>query len=84
MLKQENVECLKQANRVIKKAIKEKSQISQGNYIHYLVENNDKYMPIAWQSKCIRRVVKNTLTAETLAILSLYFFIENSYWRCYN
>ena len=27
MLKQENVECLKQANRVVKKAKKEKSQI---------------------------------------------------------
>ena len=86
MLKQENVKCLKQANRVVKKSKKKKkSQIdipdlgnleqlkvvayndasfgsltdgsSQGGYALFLVGNNDKYMPIAWQSKHIRRVV---------------------------
>ena len=98
MLKQENVKCLKQANRVVKKA-KKKSQIdiadlgnleqlkivaisdtsfgnvtgggSQGSNILFLVGNNDKYMPITWQSKRIRRVIKSTLAAETFAIIDL-------------
>ena len=96
MLKQENVECLKQANRVVKK---KKSHInipdlgnlkhlkivaysdasfgnltdgsSQGGYIIFLVGSNDKYMPIAWQSKCVRRVVKSTLAAEILAMVDM-------------
>ena len=96
MLKQENVECLKQANRVVKK---EKSRIdipdlgnleqlkivaysdasfgnltdggSQGGYILFLVGNNDKHMPIAWQSKSIRRIIKSTLAAETLTMVDL-------------
>ena len=37
----------------------------------FLVRNNDKYMPIVWQSKCIRSVVKSTLAAETLAMVGL-------------
>ena len=39
-------------------------------------------MPIARQSKCIRRVVKSTLAEETLAMIDLAeacIFIENSY-----
>ena len=36
-----------------------------------MVGNNDKYMPIAWQSKRIRRVVKSTRAAETLAMVNL-------------
>ena len=99
MLKQENVECLKQANRVVKKAKKERSHIdipdlenlkhlkivaycdasfgsltdegSQGGYIIFLVGSNDKYMPIAWQSELVRRVVKSTLAAETQAIIDM-------------
>ena len=99
MLKCENVECLKQANRVVKKAKKEKSHIdipdlgnlkplkivaysdasfgnltdggSQGGYIIFLVGSNDKYMPIVWQSKRVRRVVKSTLAAETLAMVDM-------------
>ena len=95
MFKQENVECLKQANR----AKKEKSQIdipdlgnlkhlkivaysdasfgnltdggSQGGYIIFLVGSNDKYMPTAWQSKHVRRVVKSTLAVETLAMVDM-------------
>ena len=43
----------------------------QGGYIHFLVGNNDKYMPIAWQSKSISRVIKRTLAAETLAMVDL-------------
>lgn len=36
-----------------------------------MVGNNNKYMPIAWQSKRIRRVVKSTLAAETLAMVDM-------------
>ena len=99
MLKHENVECLKLAYRVVKKAKKEKSHIdipdlgnlkhlnigaysdtsfgnltdggSQGGYVIFLVVSNDKYMPIAWQSKRVRRVVKSTLAAETLALVEM-------------
>ena len=99
ILKQENVESIKQANRTVKKAKKEKSQIdipdlgnpehlqivaysdasfanlkdggSQGGYIIFLLGSNNKYMPIAWQSKRIRRVVKSTLAAETLAMVDM-------------
>ena len=55
---------------------------SQGGYMYFLVGNNDKYMPIAWQSKRIRRVIKTTLAAESLSMVDLaeacIFFIENS------
>ena len=99
ILKQENVDCIRQINRTIKKAKKEKSQIhipnlgnpkllqiiaysdasfanptdggSQGGYIIFLVGNNNQYMPIAWQSKRIKRIVKSTLGAETLAMVDL-------------
>lgn len=99
ILKQSNVECIKHANRVVKKAKKEKSQVdipdlgdlshlkivaysdasfanltdggSQGGYIIFLVGNNHKYTPITWQSKRIRRVVKSTLAAETLAMVDM-------------
>ena len=98
-IKQKKVECIKQLNRIIKKAKKEKSQIvipdlgsleniklvgfsdasfanlkdggSQGGYIIFVVGDNKKYMPIAWQSRRIRRVVKSTLAAETLAMVDL-------------
>ena len=93
------MECIKQINRTIKKAKKEKSQIhipnlgnpkllqiiaysnasfanvtdggSQGGYIIFLVGNNNQYMPIAWQSKRIKRIVKSTLGAETLVMVDL-------------
>ena len=99
ILKQKNVDCLKQINRTIKKAKKEKSQVdipdlgnpdhlritaysdasfanlndggSQGGYIIFLVGSNNKYMPIAWQSKRIKRIVKSTLAAETLAMVDM-------------
>ena len=98
-IKQKKVDCIKQLNRIIKKAKKEKSQIvipdlgnleniklvgysdasfanlgdggSQGGYIIFVVGDNKKYMPIAWQSRRIRRVVKSTLAAETLAMVDL-------------
>ena len=99
ILKQENVECIKQINRTIKKAKREKSQIyipdlgntellqiiaysdasfanlsnggSQGGYVIFLQGMNKQYMPIVWQSKRIKRIVKSTLAAETLAMVDL-------------
>ena len=43
--------------------------VSQGGYIIYLVGNNNQYVPISWQSRRIRRVVKSTHAAETLAMV---------------
>ena len=45
--------------------------VSQGGYIIFLVGNNNQYMPIAWQSQRIKRIVKSTLGAETLAMVDL-------------
>ena len=42
---------------------------SQGSYLLFLVGSNNKYIPIAWQSKFIRRVVKSKQAAETLAMV---------------
>ncbi len=39
--------------------------------VYSLLVTNDKYLPIAWQSKCIRRVIKSTLAAGTLAMVNL-------------
>ena len=41
---------------------------SQLGYLILLVGNNGKCSLINWQSKCIKRVVRSTLAAETLAI----------------
>ena len=41
---------------------------SQGGYITFLLGENKRYAPIAWQSKRIPRVVKSTPAAETLAL----------------
>ena len=99
ILKLENVECIKQINRTVKKAKKEKCQIdipdlgnptsiqivaysdasfanltdggSQGGFIIFLLGNNNRYMPIAWQSKRVKRIVKSTLAAETLAMVDM-------------
>ena len=40
---------------------------SQGAFIIFLYGNN-KYAPIAWTSRKLKRVVKSTLSAETLAL----------------
>ena len=84
-------------NKTLKKAKKEKSQISipdlgnlekvkivvysdasfanlmdggsQGGYVIFLQGETGKYLPISWQSKRIKRVVKSTLAAETLAMV---------------
>ena len=41
---------------------------SQGGYFGFLVGENGKCALISWQSKRIRRVVKSSLAAETLAV----------------
>ena len=41
---------------------------SQGGFIIFLTDH-DKRCPIFWQTKRIRRVVKSTLSAETMALL---------------
>ena len=42
---------------------------SQGGYISFIVDKNGTYSPIAWQSRKIRRTVKSTIAAESLAAL---------------
>ena len=42
---------------------------SQGGYVIFLVDHNGMKCPLSWQSKKVRRVVKSTLAAETLALL---------------
>ena len=41
---------------------------SAGGFIIFLVGENGKSCPLAWEAKKIRRVVKSTLAAETLAV----------------
>ena len=41
---------------------------SQGRMIVFIEGSNGKYMILTWQSRKLRRVVKSTLTAETLAL----------------
>ena len=42
---------------------------SQGAFISFLIDKDGAYCPLAWQSKRIRRVVNNTLAAETLTVV---------------
>ena len=52
---------------------------SQGGYIIFLRDERGKRCPIAWQSRKIRRVVKSTLDAETLALVEgaeVCFYIQ--------
>ena len=44
-------------------------QGSQGGYIIFLCDGGDRKCPLYWQSRKIRRVVKSTLAAETLALV---------------
>ena len=39
---------------------------SQGGFITYLVDNQENCMPLMWQSKRLKRVVKSAMAAETL------------------
>ena len=52
---------------------------SQGGMVVFIVGSNGKYMPLTWQSRKLRRIAKNTLTAETLAlqeVLEVAFMIK--------
>ena len=42
---------------------------SQGGFIIFLKDVNNRRCPIYWESRKIRRVVKSTLAAETLALI---------------
>ena len=42
---------------------------SQGGFVIFLQDSNLKKCPILWKSRKIRRVVKSTLAAETLALV---------------
>ena len=42
---------------------------SQGAYMTFLIDNVGVYVPIAWQSRRVRRVVKSTVAAECLAAI---------------
>ena len=42
---------------------------SQGAYITFLIDSTGLYVPIAWQSRRVRRVVKSTVAAECLAAI---------------
>ena len=44
---------------------------SQGGYVLFWVGSKNEYMPIAWQSKCCRRVVNSILAAKTLAMVDM-------------
>lgn len=50
---------------------------SQGGFIIFLADERGKRCPIMWKSKKIRRVVKSTLAAETLALLEM---AESAYY----
>ena len=45
-----------------------KGNASQGGFIIFLYRNENLFSPIAWKSLKIKRVVKSTLAAETLAL----------------
>ena len=56
---------------------------SQGGYVIFMVDSNGLCAPIEWQSVRIRRVVRSTLAAETLAMadaLDAAILIE-SMWK---
>jgi hypothetical protein len=42
---------------------------SQGGYVVFIVDRCGRKCPVTWQSRRVRRVVKSTLAAETLALL---------------
>ena len=53
---------------------------SQGGYVIFLSNSDSSVViPIAWQSRRVRRVVKSTLAAETLALVDA---AETSFWIC--
>ena len=60
---------------------------SQGGFIRYLVDNQENCMPLMWQSKRFKRVVKSAMAAETLIQLEAAeagFGISNVITEIYN
>ena len=56
-----------------------KSGASQGGFVIFLC-GSEKFSPTAWKSRKLKRVVKSTLSAETLALeeaLESYFMIRS-------
>ena len=45
-----------------------KGNSSQGGFIKFLHRNEKLFSPIAWKSMNIKRIVKSTFSAETLAL----------------
>ena len=50
---------------------------SAGGFIIFLADNKGNVCPLYWESRKIRRVVKSTLAAETLAAADA---IDNAYY----
>ena len=50
---------------------------SQGGFIIFLADNEGNRCPVLWKSKKIRRIVKSTLAAETMALLEV---AESAYY----
>ena len=42
---------------------------SQGGFVIFLKDNQDNRCPVFWESRRVKRVVKSTLAAETLALI---------------
>ena len=63
------------------------SQGGGGGGIIFLAESNGKYVPIHWQSKKIKHVVKSIIATETLELLEAAkhcFFIRTVLCEIYN
>ena len=46
---------------------------SQGEDVIFLVDKHSKSNLISWQSKRIKRIVQNTLAAETIAMMDMFY-----------
>ena len=60
---------------------------SQGGFITYLVDNQENCMPLMWQSKRLKCVVKSAMAAETLIQVEAAeagFWISNIITEIYN
>ena len=57
---------------------------SQGGIIVFNQGSNGKYMPLVWKSRKMKKVVKSTLTAETLALQDYWFGIYDKMYAIRN
>ena len=60
---------------------------SQGGFITYLVENQENCMPLMWQAKRLKCVVRGAMAAETLIQVEATeagFWISNIITEIYN